>query len=793
MALTNEEWANKSSEFVARKNEIVSRLEAITLDDAGKAELANIIASYNQLQLDFDSTIDTLSESKKNKKEIMEEMKGKLTEVNTLVGVTDENLNNSTTANKERAISAIYGSNLSDEEKIKYMNDIDNIQLKYNENIKLGNDIRDGFDSVKADINLISNTVIDSRSAIKSKFDELKSNNVNMDSIKLEELDKDLDERLKKYSDPNVRYDEDEPQKNSDLSPNDNIIEGSFKDYEAWSNKYYIIERRLQAAETGLNRVFSKYNVDIRNGTSAEKYDMVMLSLNTPEEKAKFKKEFREAIEKDGLNLKEIAHDFNIITKNMQIILDNVKNELIKLSTELEQKRVELEKEKKEVEDLETQKLELENELENINNEISILEKEIEEDEKAGKDPDSLKAKKLVELKGKKSELENKIETKKTEIESKTKNINEKETKINDMIEKVKETSNELIKRSNEFNERCEKTKRILKSKGIDVNTIEVDEEEVKPKSSDTRAGQAQSGQAQSGQTSRVVQAPGTSTLTLEQQSMQPAVKQASRNLINFNYIIGYLGENERMTKTDAMNRFKCEEGGKEFDKLHRAFQELNASIIKPTIDERNYLSKYMKEERNFLDLTTSDSDYSKKFTELVSVVGVKLGKQGEKFCDLCFGSTNENSGILAGFNGMKENELEKWQEIITAYGNKKGEMTEEQIVDFEKYIMTPTKFGLLNVESKKLCKSSLSRTFSKPRDWWYKKSAEINPDGNKASVLRGKEIIDKMPKSILKIENPEIASKGFRESLRDEVYPPNHTPTREEEKNKEKTPPGRE
>ncbi|MEG1705049.1 MAG: hypothetical protein RR290_00550 [Clostridia bacterium] len=765
MALTSEEWKQVNKELNIKKDEILSRLENVAIDENGRDELKDIISEYDGLQTECMSKLNTLKEFKETKKEIVHTIEDKLTEINKTLNITDANANKSNRVNVENAIAAVTLSNLSDENKSKFITELNDLEFSYKENENNGIEFVERFNEIKDDINASSKVVISTHDSIDEKIKEFRTNNIQLDNVNLE----DTNEQAVQYSKADIKPDF-KPEIDEEKIIDNSTIDENISKLDNWKVAYISIENRLEATEKGLDTLFSAYGENNKSDSIKEKYDRVLISLDTPEKKAKFKKDFNLAMEKADINKEVLVEDFNTINKNVALILEKIKNNIFKVESEIEQKKEELKKEEEEKIKLEEEKIALNEELLAVDKEIEDLEKEISEDEEICDDVDQTKYYKLNDLQSKQNKLKESIDEKIFNIDDKEKSIKDK----NDYIKQKEKESNDYFseygKKSIEFQKKSDNLRDNLKNKGVKLNS--------------EKKSQLQKADINFPQPSQTFQ---ETPLTLSEQAAQPAVKQASRNRKNYNYIIGYLGEGERMNKEDAMARFKGEVGGKEFEKMQRALQELNASIIEPSHDEKVYLKKIMLEERNQMNLLTSDSDYAKNFEKLTSSLGISFGKKGfEKFYKESFMDLDQGCGVLNGFSVMGTSCLEKWNKIIETYSKEKENMSEKQINEFEKYIMTPAKFGILHNQSKELCKNSIVKSVNRIKNNYFKKHESIDED----SKLSEKTALNNIRKSIIKIEVPEVKSQEFNDSLKDGVYNLKDVKDRNKEQSRKQEPP---
>lgn len=206
-----------------------------------------------------------------------------------------------------------------------------------------------------------------------------------------------------------------------------------------------------------------------------------------------------------------------------------------------------------------------------------------------------------------------------------------------------------------------------------------------------------------------------------------PVITPEQRKQVNFDYIIGYTNDGIGLSSEDRLKRIQSDLGGRDYEAMIRAFHELKKSPIKLTKEERKKIKEVMAEDKKHLSETLKDLDVN-KLTEIFDSVGMKMDKSkvkalhgssfegSEMLLDRIMNSKEGQSsyGIVNGFASMTSKEKGIWEDVVKSYSKSKDTMSEEQKADFEKYILTPIKFGTLQAESKEVCKGPVMRFFSK-------------------------------------------------------------------------------
>lgn len=206
-----------------------------------------------------------------------------------------------------------------------------------------------------------------------------------------------------------------------------------------------------------------------------------------------------------------------------------------------------------------------------------------------------------------------------------------------------------------------------------------------------------------------------------------PVVTPEQRKKENYEYIIGYTNEGIGLSSEDRLKRIQSDLGGRDYEAMIKAFHELKNSPVKLTKEERNKIREVMTEDKKHLSETLKDLDVN-KLSAIFDSVGVKMDKSkvkalhgssfegSEILIDKLMNSKQgqSNYGIVNGFASMTAKEKGIWENVVNSYAKAKDTMSEEQKAEFEKYVLTPIKFGTLQAESKEVCKGPVMRFFSK-------------------------------------------------------------------------------
>jgi len=244
-----------------------------------------------------------------------------------------------------------------------------------------------------------------------------------------------------------------------------------------------------------------------------------------------------------------------------------------------------------------------------------------------------------------------------------------------------------------------------------------------------------------------------------------PVITDEDRKRKNFEYIIGDSGDGLVLPSDDRLKRIQSELGGRDYEAMVKAFEELKKSPVKLTRDEKNKLKEMMKLDQKNIAQTVKDIDPA-KLTKLFDSVGIQMSETGLK--GLHFFSYERPSkdddnygtkeyGILDGFTSMTSTNKSKWEEVVTSYTKNKANMSPEEITDFEKYVMTPLKFGTLQEQTKEVCKNRFQKFFSKGGN---KQVEYIRAAIAKAEVPEGSEL------------SSTRRAKNFAESLKNQTEP---------------------
>lgn len=206
-----------------------------------------------------------------------------------------------------------------------------------------------------------------------------------------------------------------------------------------------------------------------------------------------------------------------------------------------------------------------------------------------------------------------------------------------------------------------------------------------------------------------------------------PVVTPEQKKKANFDYIVGYSNDGIGLPSEDRLKRIQSELGGRDYEAMVNAFHELEKSPIGLTRDEKKQIKNMMEEDKDLLSNSIKDVDVD-KLMDIFDTVGVKMDRSKvrdlhgssfegkEMLLDRIMNSKDGSSkhGIVNGFASMTSAEKGMWEDVINNYAKSKDTMTEEQRKEFEKYVLTPIKFGTLQLQSKELCQNKVSKFFSK-------------------------------------------------------------------------------
>jgi hypothetical protein len=200
-----------------------------------------------------------------------------------------------------------------------------------------------------------------------------------------------------------------------------------------------------------------------------------------------------------------------------------------------------------------------------------------------------------------------------------------------------------------------------------------------------------------------------------------PVVTPEEKKKANFDYITGYSDSGVGLSSDERLQRIKSEIGGRDFEAMVRAFEELKKSPSKLTKDEKTKLQELMETDQKNLAQTIKDIDGT-KLEEICALAKCNISKKDLKsLYYYSFEAQNKNTeklgkanyGILSGFKHMPANSKSNWEKIVTDFAKNKETMAPEDVATFEKYIITPLKFGTLNEQSKVLYQGPVKKLFS--------------------------------------------------------------------------------
>jgi hypothetical protein len=259
------------------------------------------------------------------------------------------------------------------------------------------------------------------------------------------------------------------------------------------------------------------------------------------------------------------------------------------------------------------------------------------------------------------------------------------------------------------FDNTIEKLTKILSDKGIDVDLEEINKEDSKGKE-DKGEKEDKKEKAQSNSGNGGGYGGGYNTVTPK--SDVPAVKPEDIKKKNYDYIIGYTDKGAGLTSEDRLKRIQSELGGRDYEAMIKAFTELKNSPIKLTRAEKIKLKETMLQDKKNLSENIKEIN-TDKIDELSRTVGIPMTKSELKGLYYYSYDDKANNGILGGFDHMPKESKTKWEQVVQAYGKKKDGMSSKDIANFEKYVMTPLKFGTLHQQAKELYRNPISKTLS--------------------------------------------------------------------------------
>ncbi|MDF2865455.1 MAG: hypothetical protein K0R72_264 [Clostridia bacterium] len=254
-----------------------------------------------------------------------------------------------------------------------------------------------------------------------------------------------------------------------------------------------------------------------------------------------------------------------------------------------------------------------------------------------------------------------------------------------------------------------------------------------------------------------------------------PVVTPEDKKKEKLDYILGYSNDGVGLSSEDRLKRIQSELGGRDYEAMTKAFEELKKSPVPLTKEEKNKVKEMMKIDKKNLAQTIKDLDPS-KLEKLIAAAGIDMDKSEiealyrKSFEDQSFWGKANNGfkdfgeasyGVLDGFTQMSDKNQSKWQEIIKGYAANKENMSEDEIKDFEKYILTPVKFGTLQAQSRDICKNKFFKLFTPPTS---RKTEDIRSAISEVELPEGQDIVSRSK------------AKDFTETLRGqtETYPPN-------------------
>jgi|GEM_PF-3016129 len=206
-----------------------------------------------------------------------------------------------------------------------------------------------------------------------------------------------------------------------------------------------------------------------------------------------------------------------------------------------------------------------------------------------------------------------------------------------------------------------------------------------------------------------------------------PVINEGDKKRANLEYVIGLDNEGAILKSDERLKRIQGELGGNDYETIAKALEELKNSPAKLTKTEKNKIKNIMKADKKSLATTVKDMDVD-KLDEILKSAGINMEKskltslykksfEGQSMVDRLNNGFKEYGeatyGILDGFTQMSDKHKSAWKEVIQSYSDKKDQMSPEDSKNFEKYIITPIKFGTLQQQSKQVCKSSFMKFFS--------------------------------------------------------------------------------
>ena len=597
------------------------------------------------------------------------------------------------------------------------------------------------------------------------------------------------------------------------------------------------IKDRLDAADQKFNEIFATYNIPVDITDRDAKLSFVLAEIG---DEQVARKEFRdknteakknfalasESISEDFMNMTELgnkkiqkyAEAIKAAEKDYEkqkLLEETKKNKIVEIDAEIagvNASKTEIQiriteaksnsvKAKDEAKELTKKIAEAEAKITDIDTEIEKL----NEANRNTNDPDELKnnAEKIASLQGQKttliqnrSELSTQHQDKETEKSGYEENIRSLkgdflslDSDVNDLSsqknnlenelrlmpivgEELRITKEEFEKKKEEYNKTVETMEKALTERGIDFKSRKPETPEKdnsKDNSKDKNTTVPGNGGGYGG---------GNGIVTPPPASNLPAVTPEQKKRKNLEYITGYADNGVVLPSDDRLKRIQSELGGRDYEAMVKAFQELKESPVKLTRDEKNKLKEMMKIDQKNIAQTVKDVDPA-KLTKLFDSVGIQmteLGLKGIHFLSYERPSKNDENygtkeyGILDGFSSMTAPNKSKWEEVVKAYTKNKANMSPEEIIEFERCVMTPLKFGTLQEQTKEVCKNRFEKLFSRGGN---KQIADIRAAIAKAEVPEGEEL------------SSTRKAKDFAESLK-EMNEPNQSNNTREPKPKE-------
>lgn len=359
---------------------------------------------------------------------------------------------------------------------------------------------------------------------------------------------------------------------------------------------------------------------------------------------------------------------------------------------------------------------------------------------------------------------------------SSEKNILENELRLMPIVgEELKKLKEDFEKQKEEYTNTVDSMEKVLNSKGMDVKSEKIEEpeaekvEKTEKEKTEKETKKEEKPAAKENKSGVIPGVLNNNIFTPNEGEALPELPPYEKKRQNLKYIVGYISDDARLSSEDRLKRIQSEIGGKDFGNLVKAFKELKDSPENLSREEKNRLKEIMKEDKKNLAQTVKDVDID-KLDSLFKSVGINMSKselkslhhssfEGQGTMDKLNNGFREYGeatyGVLDGFSQMSDNDRSKWEQVIKSYSNKKAEMSEDEVKSFEKYILTPVKFGTLHEQSKEVCKNSFLRLFSRGGN---KKVEDIRTAIEKAEAPQ-EEISSK--------SNP----KSFADNLKDQTH----------------------